>query len=266
MLISPSYRQRKTLLKTNTTLFIASNLTLVMKILLIPKESFNKDSINTISKLTNIAENILFDWHIPPAKEIEFYNDLALFIQRVTPQVQKYGLTKNQAVEFIKTSLNCGTYGTFDISKNAIIEMNFNPYYKLFYPAIQFLKLIIHESLHLFLYSRIDKNIYDYKFRFLHGKYVGKEKIVQLDEGFAEFMTEKILEKFNFEPIRKLPIYSKLNKVPTFKNIVENLNIKEFNKKFDNLYNKNKEKGIKIIKEKFMNMDGNNCEKIKKLV
>jgi len=236
-----------------------------MKIALYPKDSFDNNSIETLNRLIDIAKNKLNELEIPSPKEIEFYDDLDLFIKRILPQVKNYGLTGNQSKEFIKASLNSGTYGTFNIEDNSIIEMNFNPYFKTFYPSIHFLKLLIHESLHLFLYSKIKRDIYNDKFKFKNGKYVGKEKIIQLDEGFTEFLTEKILENFEFDTIKDLPIYSELNKIPKYKKEVEGLNLEEFNNKFDILYENNSKKGYEIIENEFNKLEGNLKEKIKKL-
>ena len=237
-----------------------------MKIKLFPKDSFDSKSIETINKLMDIAKNKLNEIGISLPKEIEFYDDLNLFIKRILPQVKNYGLTENQSKEFIKSSLNSGTYGTFNIDDNSIIEMNFNPYFKTFYPSIHFLKLLIHESLHLFLYSKIERNIYNDKFRFKNGKYIGKEKIIQLDEGFAEFLTEKILENFEFDTIKELPIYSELNKIPKYKKEVEGLNLDKFNDKFDILYKYNSKKGYELIEKKFNKLEGDLKEKIKRLI
>ena len=236
-----------------------------MKIALCPKDSFDNNSIGTLNKLIDIAKKKLNELGISSPKKIEFYDELHLFIKRILPQVKNYGLTENQSKEFIKASLNSGTYGTFNIEDNSIIEMNFNPYFKTFYPSIHFLKLLIHESLHLFLYSKIKRDIYSDKFKFKNGKYIGKEKIIQLDEGFAEFLTEKILENFEFDIIKELPIYSELNKIPKYKKEVEGLNLEEFNNKFDILYENNSKKGYEIIENEFNKLEGNLKEKIKKL-
>jgi len=237
-----------------------------MKIKLCPKDSFDSSSIETINKLIDIAKKRLDKVGISSPKTVEFYDDLDLFIKRILPQVKNYGLTENQSEEFIKSSLNSGTYGTFNIEDNSIIEMNFNPYFKTFYPSIHFLKLLIHESLHLFLYSKIKRNIYNDKFKFKNGKYIGKEKIIQLDEGFAEFLTEKILENFDFDAIKELPIYSELNEIPKYKKEVEGLDLDEFNKKFDILYEHNLKKGYKLIENTFKKLEGNLKEKIEALI
>lgn len=237
-----------------------------MELKLYPKNSFDNNSIKTMNKLINIAKKELIELRISLPKEIEFYDDLNLFIKRILPQVKNYGLTENQSEEFIKSSLNSGTYGTFSIKDNSIIEMNFNPYFKTFYPSIHFLKLLIHEALHLFLYSKLKRNIYENKFKFNNGKYVGKEKIIQLDEGFAEFLTDKVLEDFNFGSIKELPIYSELNNPPKYQNEVEGLNLNDFNNQFDKLYEKNSKKGYKLIEDKFNESEGDLKEKIKKLI
>lgn len=237
-----------------------------MQLKLFPKESFDKDSTETINKLIEISIKILNKLKIDIPKSIEFYDDLNLFIKRILSQVKNHGLTENQSIEFIKSSLNSGTYGTFNIEDNSIIEMNFNPHFKTFYPSIHFLKLLIHESLHLFLYSHLKRNIYNDKFKFENGKYMGYKKIIELDEGFAEFLTEKILENFNFDSIKELPIYSELNESPKYKREVEGLKLDEFNEQFDILYENNSKKGYELIKNKFNRLDGNLQEKIKNLI
>jgi len=130
-----------------------------MKLKLFPKENFDKCSINTMNQLISLSEDLLNKYSVTIPKFVEFYDNLNLFIKRVLPQVKSYRLTEKQSREFIKSSLNSGTYGTFDIKKNSIIEMNFNPHFKLFYPSIHFLKLLIHEALHLFLYTNLKINI-----------------------------------------------------------------------------------------------------------
>jgi len=112
-----------------------------MELKLFPRENFDKSSISTMSQLINLAEGLLDKYDITIPKFIEFYDNLDLFIKRILTQVESYGLTKKQAIEFIKASLNSGTYGTFSIEENSIIEMNFNPYFKLFYPSIVTIKL-----------------------------------------------------------------------------------------------------------------------------
>lgn len=233
---------------------------------LFPKENFDKGSINTMNKLIEIAKNLLTNQNIDIPKSIEFYDDLGLFIIRILPQVKNYGLTEKQAIEFIKASLNSGTYGTFNTEENSIIEMNFNPHFKLFYHSINFLNLLIHESLHLYLYSNLKRNIYDDKFKFEGEKYTGHEKIIQLDEGFAGLLTDKILENFDFDAIKDLPIYSGLNDSPDYEKEVEGLNIQIFNKKFNHLYEKNSKEGYKLIEKKFNQVKGNFQERIKLII
>ena len=221
-----------------------------MELKLFPKESFDKGSITTMNQLIKIAEVLLSKWEIVPPKAIEFYDSIKLFANRILPQVKEYGLSEEQSREFINTSLNSGSYGTFNIKDNVIIEMNFNPYFKTFYPSIQFLRLLIHESLHLFLYSKLDREIYKDKFKFQGEKYLGEKIILQLDEGFVQVLTEIILEDFDFEKIKELPIYSEINKPPKFRKNVGGLNLVKFNQKFDDLYEKNSKRGYKLIKEK----------------
>jgi len=238
-----------------------------MKLKLVPIENFDKESIKTINRLIKISEDCLKNLNIDSPDYIEFYDELDLFIKRILPQVKNYGFTEKQAIELIKVSLNSGTYGTFDIKRDSIIEINFNPHFRLFYPSIHFLKLLIHESLHLFLYSKIRQDIYQKKFKFKGEKYIGKEKIIQLDEGFAKFLTDKILENFDFSSINESPIYSGLNKLPDYKSKVEGLNINKLNENFNQLYEENSKKGFIIIKKKFNEINDKNLkEKINKLI
>ena len=144
--------------------------------------------------------------------------------------------------------------------------MNFNPHFKLFYPSIHFLKLLIHEALHLFLYTNLKINIYNKKFKFNNGEYIGYEKIIQLDEGFAEFFTDKILKNIEKDSIKNLPIYSGLNESPKYKKEIEKLNIKNFNEKFNKLYKKNSNKGYEIIEKKFNQLEGTFKEKMKMII
>ena len=143
---------------------------------LFPKENFDKESINTMNKLIEIAKNLLTKYEIKVPKSIEFYDNLDLFIKKILQQVKNYGLTEKQSIEFIKASLNSGAYGTFNIEENSIIEMNFNPHFKLFYPSIHFLNLLIHESLHLFLYSNFKNSIYNDKFKFRGENILGAKR------------------------------------------------------------------------------------------
>jgi hypothetical protein len=66
------------------------------------------------------------------------------------------------------------------------------------------------------------------------------------------------MQKYNCNEIKELPIYSSLNSAPQFEEIVENLNIKKLNENFEKIYEKNKKKGIKIIKEKTIYSVGKN--------
>ncbi|MFA5061365.1 MAG: hypothetical protein WC494_03555 [Candidatus Pacearchaeota archaeon] len=237
-----------------------------MKLKLFPIENFDNESIGTIKKLIKISEDLLDKSDISVPRFIEFYDELELFIKRILPQVKDYGLTEKQSKEFIKASLNSGTYGTFDIKENSIVEMNFNPHFKLFYPSIHFLKLLIHESLHLFLYENLKQDIYKGKFKFKEGEYIGYKEIIQLDEGFAEFLTDKILEKYDFNLIKDLPIYSGLNTSPSYLKEIEGVNIIDLNKKFNNIYEENSNKGYEIVEKKFNQSEGTFKEKIKKII
>ena len=120
--------------------------------------------------------------------------------------------------------------------------------------------------MHLFLYLKLDKEIYPHKFKFINGKYCGKEKIVQLDEGFAEFFTEKILDEFDYGKIKTLPIYNMMKSPPNFEKEVEKLNMDEFSDNFNKIYEKNKNKGIEIIKREYTKIKGNDKEKILKII
>lgn len=222
----------------------------MMKFIQKSKESFEEQTIGNINKLIKISEKLLIKWGIDIPKRIEFYDSIDLFIKRILPQVIKYGLTKKQAIEFIKASLNSGSYGTFSIKDNTIIEMNFNPNFKKFYPSIHFLNLLIHESLHLFLYLKIG-NIYPRKFKFEGTKYIGEELVLQLDEGFAKLLTNVIMTEFNTNLIKDLPIWSELNEIPKYKKEVDGLNINKLNSEFNKIYKKNSNKGYNILKKEY---------------
>ena len=97
-----------------------------MNLILFPEKNFDTKSIKTMNKLIRIAEKLLSKWRVPSPKNIEFYDTIDLFIKRILFQVKAYGLTEKQSKEFIKASLNSGSYGTFNIKNNSIVEMNFN--------------------------------------------------------------------------------------------------------------------------------------------
>jgi len=223
----------------------------IPKIELIPVDSYDSQSVASIIQLVKLASSLLEKEGIPLPNRIGFYNDLTLFIERVSPQVESYGFNKKQARELIKITLNNSTYGTFELKDNAIIEMNFNPYYQKFYPAIQFLELIIHESLHLLFYSVFHSKTYNYKFKFDEEKFVGNEKLIQLDEGFASFFTEKLIDKQLIDKIRTLPIYSQMTSPPVYKPVVDGLNLEKIDRIFTRIYEVNSTKGYKLMKQKF---------------
>lgn len=219
-----------------------------MKVVLLPDTSFDNESRNTIYVLVNIAKKLLKKWKVPIPENIEFYNNVSMIIKRINDQVKTYGLTADQSREFIKSSLHSGVYITVDPVKKSIIAMNYNPHFQGFFPAMQFLKMIIHESLHLQLYQKVKHNIYEDKFKFKSGKYIGNSMILQLDEGYATFLTDNMLPKRILKQIRHLPIWTTTKDPPHFKTLVGNLKIRKFVDYFDKLYSNNVKNGVKIIK------------------
>jgi len=200
---------------------------------------------------------LLKENNISTPKDIYFYNSFEKFIEKVLPEVENYNFSKEISREIIKCGLNNGTYGTLNFKENAIIEMNFNPFKKGFYPSLEFLELLVHESSHLHLYKKLGKDVNSLKFKFDKEKFIGDEKIIQFDEGYAEFMTNKILKDFDKMEIEKIVIPRASKEKPSYKRFINSMEIDKFDKDFENLVIFNQNKGFRIFKNKFDNNSKN---------
>ncbi len=222
-----------------------------MKIKIIPEKSFSFKEEEGIKRIMQIAIKNLQENSIPVPNSLEFYNSYDSFIERVLPEVMNYGFDKEVSKEIIKCALNNGTYGTIDFKKDSIIEMNFNPFNKGEYSPLEFLELIIHESLHLFLSRKVNKDINKLKFKFKGLDYCSNPKIIQFDEGFAEFVTNKIIKGIDLEKIKKIKIPIKNKLPPKYKKEVRELKIEQFDKEFEELLLNNRKVGEEIFRKKF---------------
>jgi len=228
-----------------------------MKLRLIPKSSFNKNEEENLKKIVIFAECLLKKNNIPLPKQIYFYNSLQKFIKKVLPEIKNYGFNKNISKEIIKCALNNGTYGTINFKEDSIIEMNFNPFNKGEYLPSEFLELIVHESLHLHLSKKIKRDLNNLKFKFDKGSCIGNIEIIKFDEGYAQFMTEKILKDINQSKIKKLKISSKNNKKPYYQKKIKSIDIEKFDKIFEKVLVNNREKGFRLFKKRFNFKDNN---------
>lgn len=228
-----------------------------MDLNLIPRTPFKEKDFENLKKIILIAEKLLKENDISIPTKIYFYNSFEKFIEKVLPEVENYNFKEKVSREIINCALNKGTYGTINFEENAIVEMNFNPFKNGFYPTFEFLELLIHESLHLHLYKKLNKDINSLKFKFDKEKFIGNEKIILFDEGYAEFMTNRILTNFDKTKIQNIVIPRASKEKPKYKHIIDNINIDEFDKNFENLIIANKEKGFKIFKDKFGNNSDN---------
>jgi len=234
-----------------------------MKILLVPKLSFDRETKKSIKTIVSLSEEIMKKEGIPLPRSLEFFNSFDEFRKRVLKSVMDYGFSRKIAENFINASFETGTYGTYDFRSNSIIEMNFNPFYRLFYPAIQFFRFVIHESSHLFLRKSLGCDIEKYKFNFVIEKnkieYKGRLEVLQLDEGFAEIVTNLFMKKIDVNEIRTLPIYSAENEAPKYEKKVDNVHIPTLVKFFDKFLQRNKKIGYHkvyyIIRKNFRKME-----------
>jgi len=222
-----------------------------MKLIISPEDSFKKEEKKDIQKIILFARKLLKKNKIHLPHKIYFFNSFSEFIKKILPEVKNYGFDESISKEIIKCALKNGTYGTIDYKSNSIIEMNFNPFKNGEYSAQDFLRLIIHESLHLHLSKKMKKDINKLKFRFENGKYVGNPEIIRLDEGYAEFMTKKILDKIDIKEIKKIAIPPVYQKGPSYKKEVSNLNIELFDKDFEKLLILNRDIGMKNFENNF---------------
>lgn len=222
-----------------------------MKLIIFPKDSFTKKEKRRIKEILILAKKLLKKNKITLPKKIYFFNSFSSFIKKVIPEVKNYGFDEELSKEIILCALNNGTYGTINYNENSIIEMNFNPFNKGEYLAEEFMELIIHESLHLHLSKRLNKDLNLIKFKFEKGRYIGNPKIIQLDEGYAEFMTKKILNKTNITKIKNIKIPLKIKEKPIYKRKVSGFNVVLFDKNFEKLIISNRNLGLKYISQKF---------------
>ncbi|HNZ52064.1 MAG: hypothetical protein BWY36_00440 [Candidatus Diapherotrites archaeon ADurb.Bin253] len=237
-----------------------------MKLIVLPNNSFNESKKEDLNKIIFFAEKLLEKNDIPLPEKIYFYNSFEEFIEKVIPEVIGYGFSKEISKEIIKCALNNGTYGTLNYQENSIIEMNFNPFNKGEYSADDFLELLIHESLHLQLSNHMNKDINSIKFKFSKGKFLGNPRIIQLDEGYAEFMTKKILEDPEFYEINKIIKEIKIPfhnlESPSYKKNIDYLDINEFDSAFETLLLSNRDKGFKLFRSVFKEKKGYTSKQI----
>lgn len=229
-----------------------------MELIIVPKDSFTKKEKKDLTKIVLIAKNLLIKNEIPLPNKILFFNSFKEFNKKIITEVINYGTTKEIANNIINCALNNGTYGTIDLKENSIIEMNFNPFNKGNYPAKEFLELIIHETLHLQLSNYLKKDLNKMKFKIDNKlKLKPNKKIIQLDEGYAEFMTKKILKEIDLKKITQIKIKTKNTKKPSYKKEIKNFNIEEFDKTFEEKFLLNRKIGLKIFIKKFKNKTKN---------
>ena len=221
-----------------------------MKLIIYPKDSMSGSEKN-LKEIISLASKLLQKNNILLPEKIYFYNSFQKFIKKVLQEVKNYGFNENTSKEIIKCALNNGTYGTINFKENSIIEMNFNPFNKGIYSPLDFLELIIHESLHLHLSKKFNKDINSLKFKFDKERFIGGEKVIQFDEGYAEFMTQRILKGINTEKLKKIEIISKNKEKPVYKKKVNNLDVEKFDKYFEKLLISNREIGLKNFEREF---------------
>jgi len=224
-----------------------------MNLKIIPLGPFKDKDFENLKKIILIAEKLLRENNISIPENIYFYNSFEKFTKKVLPEVKSYNFSEKISKEIINCALNNGTYGTINFEENAIVEMNFNPFKNGFYPALEFLELLIHESLHLHLYKKLNKNVNLLKFKFDKENFIGNQKIVLFDEGYAEFMTNRILKGFDKTKIEKIMIPRASKEKPKYKKFVEEINMNKFDKNFEDLVTFGQEEGFKIFKDKFNN-------------
>jgi hypothetical protein len=228
-----------------------------MKLIIIPENSFTENSKKQLNKIIEFSKNILNKENISLPKEILFHNSFEDFIDKILPEVKTYGYNENTCREIIKIALNHGTYGTINYEKNQVIEMNFNPFKNGEYSALEFLELIIHESLHLHLSKKINKDINLLKFNFNGLNLESDKKILQIDEGYANFMTNKLLREVDVSKIKGIKIPTTNTKKPKYDQKNSKVNLESFDKNYEKIFMENKKIGEKLFEDKFSFKDNN---------
>ncbi|MDD5054118.1 MAG: hypothetical protein PHT91_03570 [Candidatus Nanoarchaeia archaeon] len=222
-----------------------------MELIILPRNSFKKKDYDSLRSITLFAEKILKSTNIDIPKKVYFFNSFEDFSKKVLPEVKNYGFNEKEAEEIIKCALNNGTYGTINYKEYAVVEMNFNPFNKGEYSSSDFLAMIIHESLHLHISKKLNKDINNLKFRFKGNKFIGNEKIIMIDEGYAGFMTELLLFGINTKKIKNIKILPLNKESPKFNKHVGKLDIEKFDSDFEKILVLNRNKGIELFKKKF---------------
>jgi len=89
------------------------------------------------------------------------------------------------------------------------------------------------------------------KFKFNKEKFIGNQKIIQFDEGYAEFMTQKILKDIDLTKVINKKITSKIKQKPEYKQEIHELKIETFDKNFENLLLSNRKEGTSLFEKNF---------------
>ena len=228
-----------------------------MELLISPPGSIKKSDLGKLNKIVSFAKKLLEKNNILLPQKILFYNSFDEFIKKVLPEVENYGFNRETSEEIIKCALNNGTYGTINFQEDSIIEMNFNPFNNGKYKPLDFLELIIHEALHLHLSKKMDIDINNSKFKFKDNNLISKPEIIQLDEGYAEFMTNKILQNEDVDELKNIEIPSLNAKGPGYKKDRHNIKIDQFDKMFEDVLIFNRKKGMNMFEKLFPNEESN---------
>ncbi|MDA3836555.1 MAG: hypothetical protein PF542_02945 [Nanoarchaeota archaeon] len=217
----------------------------------LPKGSFTGEEVDRLKPIMSFAIDLLERNGISLPDIVYFFNSFELFTEKVLPEVKGYGFPEGIAKELVACALNNGTYGTIDCIESSIIEMNFNPFKGGEYSSLEFLGLIIHEALHLHLAKALGIDVNSLKFRFSNHGFTSDPRIIQFDEGYAEFMTNRLLSGVDIEEIRKIKIPIKNNIAPSYVKNVEGFDIEAFDNAFEVFVIGNRDLGVKLFSEKF---------------
>ncbi len=228
-----------------------------MKLIIFPIDSLSENSKKQLNRIVEVSKEILEKENISLPKEILFYNSFEKFIDKILPEVKTYGYDEDTSREIVKIALNNGTYGTINCEENQVIEMNFNPLNNGEYSSLHFLELIIHESLHLHLSKKINNDINLLKFNFNGLELTSNKKILQIDEGYANFMTNKLLKGRDFSEIKKIkiPIINTMN--PKYNQQNSKIDLESFDENYEKIFIENKKIGERIFENKFSSEDNN---------